>query len=299
MKCRICKEEAVVALQSHNTAFCAQCFLNFFTHQVSRGIAMFDLFQAHERILVALSGGKDSLALCLVLKELDYKIAGLHLDLGIPSSSPKARACVEGFCAKHSIPLHIVDFVAEGVGIKEVKAKLRRPICSACGTLKRYYFNKTALDLGFDALATGHNLDDEVSRLFSNTLRWDESYLSKQGPYLPASPGFVRKVKPLWRVSEFVTANYAFLKDIDIHTAPCPYSQGASFPVLKNLMHNLELAMPGRKLDFYQGFLKRGRPYFAANTQPENTLKPCQKCGYPTAAEDLCSVCRIKELLAS
>lgn len=88
-------------------------------------------------------------------------------------------------------------------------------ICSACGKIKRHYFNKTALEEGFTALATGHNLDDEIARLFSNTLRWDVGYLSDQGPRLDGEDGFARKVKPFWRLTEFETATYAFLEEIE------------------------------------------------------------------------------------
>jgi uncharacterized protein (TIGR00269 family) len=177
-----------------------------------------------------------------------------------------------------------------------VRERLRRPVCSACGKIKRHFFNKVALDEGFDALATGHNLDDEVARLFSNTLRWDTAYLSDQGPLLPGESGFARKVKPLWRLTEFETANYAFLMGIENHYAPCPYSPGASFTVLKGLLQRLEAAMPGRKLDFYQGFLARGRPVFARREAEEGlTLTPCPQCGYPTSSGGLCGVCRIRE----
>ena len=193
----------------------------------------------------------------------------------------------------------VKEMAAEGLPIPLVKARLNRPICSACGKIKRHFFNKVALDEGFDALATGHNLDDEVARLFSNTLRWDTSYLSDQGPRLDSENGFSRKVKPLWRLSEFETANYAFLMGIENHYAPCPYSPGASFTTLKGLMQNLEFAMPGRKLDFYQGFLSRGRPVFARREAEEGlTLAPCTECGYPTSSGDRCGVCRIRSALA-
>lgn len=298
MKCKICKAEAVVALRSHNAAFCPECYKDFFARQVQRGIESRKLFTRSERILVALSGGKDSLALMLELSRQGYAVTGLHIDLGIPGSSAAARAGVERFCARHGLALMVREMSAEGLPIPQVKARLHRPVCSACGKIKRHYFNKVALDEGFDALATGHNLDDETARLFSNTLRWDTAYLSDQGPRLDSEQGFVRKVKPLWRLSEFETANYAFLMGIDVHTAPCPYSPGASFTALKGLLQRLEAAMPGRKLDFYQGFLARGRPVFARREAEEGVrLAPCTACGYPTSSGDLCGVCRIREAL--
>ena len=282
MKCKICKATAVVALRSHNAAFCPDCYLKFFARQVEKGIEGQKLFTRDERILVALSGGKDSLALMLELSRQGYDVTGLHIDLGIPESSPVARGVVERFCAKHGLKLMVKELAAEGLAIPLVKERLNRPVCSACGKIKRHFFNKVALDEGFDALATGHNLDDEVARLFSNTLRWDTAYLSDQGPRLDGEDGFARKVKPLWRLTEFETANYAFLMGIEHHYAPCPYSPGASFSTLKALLQRLEAAMPGRKLDFYQGFLARARPVFARREAEEAAIPPrpatCAAC---------------------
>ena len=69
LKCKICKATAVVALRSHNAAFCPDCYLKFFARQVEKGIEGQKLFTRDERILVALSGGKDSTAMLLRLLE--------------------------------------------------------------------------------------------------------------------------------------------------------------------------------------------------------------------------------------
>ncbi|MDR0339008.1 MAG: adenine nucleotide alpha hydrolase family protein [Desulfovibrio sp.] len=300
MKCTRCKATAAVALPSRNSGFCESCFLDFFTGQVEKGIRRHQLFSHEDRILVALSGGKDSLALMFELKRLGYNVTALHIDLAIPRSSEDARAVVEAFCAKHDLKLIVKEMAAEGLPIPMVKARLKRPICSACGKIKRHYFNRVAHEEGFTVLATGHNLDDEVARLFSNTLRWDTAYLSDQGPALAAAQdhSFIRKVKPLWRLSEFETANYAFLRGIDWHFAPCPYSRGASFTFHKHIWAAIEEKMPGRKLDFYQNFLERGRPVFAAAEEHNgNQLRPCDQCGMPTS-QPTCGVCRIRAAIA-
>lgn len=298
MKCKRCQALAAVALPSHHAGFCPDCFREFFSRQVEKGIESHHLFTREDRVLVALSGGKDSLSLMLELARQGYDVTGLHIDLSIPESSPKARGVVERFCDKHGLNLLVREMLAEGMPIPLVKARLKRPICSACGKIKRHFFNKVAIEGRFTALATGHNLDDEVARLFSNTLRWDVSYLSDQGPRLNESDdegGFARKVKPLWRLSEFEIANYAFLEGIEHHHTSCPYSAGASFTFYKGLWHQLEEEMPGRKLAFYLDFLSKARPVFAK--QEEETgmeLAPCERCGYPTSA-GVCGVCRIKE----
>ena len=298
MKCKRCQATAIVALPSHHAGFCPDCFLEFFDRQVEKGIRKHNLFTPDDRILVALSGGKDSLSLILALSRQGYDVTGLHVDLGIPGSSAAARGVVERFCAKHGFRLLVREMEKEGLAIPLVKARLKRPICSACGKIKRHFFNRTALEDGYTALATGHNLDDEVARLFSNTLRWDVGYLSDQGPRLDGEDGFARKVKPFWRLTEFEIANYAFLSGIENHYAPCPYSEGASFTFYKHLWHQLEEAMPGRKSAFYIDFLEKGRPAFKAREAEQALpLAPCARCGYPTSAE-VCGVCRIREAVA-
>lgn len=297
MKCRRCHAEAAVALPSHNSAFCPECFLDFFSRQVARGIEEHGLMTRSDRVLAALSGGKDSLALMLELSRQGYDVTALHIDLGIPGSSAEARAVVERFCARFGFRLIVRETAAEGLAIPDVKEAVKRPICSVCGRIKRHIFNRVAREGGFNVLATGHNLDDEVARLTSNTLRWDTGYLADQGPMLEDTEGFARKVKPLWRLTEYETANYAFLMGLENHYAPCPYSRGASFSTLKSMWIGLEEKMPGRKMHFYQGFLARGRSAFRAVAPDDSEiLAPCPSCGSPTSSH-VCGYCRIRSLV--
>ncbi len=296
MKCRRCKIPAVVALPSHHTAFCKDCFLLFARRLVERAIKEHRMFTPEDRILIAISGGKDSLALSWQLKELGYTVSGLHIDLGIPESSPIARGYTERFCAANDIPLHVIETASLGLAMCDVKRRIRRPICSVCGQTKRYLFNKHAQENGYTVLATGHNLDDETSRLFANVMRWDVEYLSDQGPVMPAEKGFAKKVKPLYRLSEYETANLCFLAGIDYGYAPCPYSSKASFPLYKKILAELEDIQPGRKIRFYDGFLKDGRSGFAPRGETTVEIQPCTKCGYPTSAGE-CGFCRLTELM--
>lgn len=294
MKCSRCKKLACVSLPSHNAGFCPECFPLFFSKQVATAIRREKMFTLDERILVALSGGKDSLGLMLELKLQGYDVTGLHIDLGIPDSSWKARKKVEDFCEKNELNLEVFEMEKWGLPISDVKKYVDRPVCAVCGKMKRHHFNRIAHEGGYDALATGHNLDDEVARLFANTLRWDTAYLSDQGPVLQAAEGFVRKVKPLFRLTEFETANYAFLKGIEIHSDPCPYSGGASFTNHKALWGELEFRSPGQKFQFYNGFLQRGKAAFAAlEKEIGSDLKPCEECNSPTSV-GVCSICRIR-----
>jgi len=301
MKCKRCKKPAAVALPSHNTAFCPECYLIFFARQVERAIHAQKMFSHDDTLLIAISGGKDSLAVTWQLAKLGYNVTGLHLDLGIGESSIKARQTTETFCSAFHIPLQIVEFAKEGLAIPLVKQKIKRPICSVCGQLKRHFFNKMALEGGFTTLITGHNLDDEIARLFSNTLAWDTTYLQAQSPVLPAEQGFAKKVKPLYTLSEFETANLCFLAGIEYGYHPCPFSRGASFTSYKTLFNQLEELQPGRKRSFYQKFLEQGRPHFQNEQEITRQLHPCPVCGFPTSTpeDDPCGVCRIRELMRS
>lgn len=299
MKCRRCKALAQIKLPSHNTGFCPECFFQFFSRQVSKAIRRHKMFDKDDRILVCLSGGKDSLALMYELGRLGYNVTGLHIDLAIPGSSEVVLDVVESFCRKYDFPIIVKHMAQEGLPIPEVKRRVHRPICSVCGKIKRHYFNLAGIEGEFDVLATGHNLDDETARLFANTIRWDVSYLGHQTPSLPAENGFIRKVKPLYRLTEFETANYAFLRGINYHSAGCPFSPGASFTGHKQLLEDLEYERPGAKILFYDNFLKHARSVFTHASQEERgELTHCEQCGMPSPVS-VCGVCGLKSRLAA
>jgi len=297
MKCKRCGALAAVKLPSHHAGFCPDCFERFFQKQIETAVRRHGMIQPDDKVLVAVSGGKDSLGLIRVLSELGHNVEGLHIHLGIPDASDPVCERTETYCRENGFRLHVLRMAEVGLAIPKVKDAVHRPICSVCGKIKRHYFNRFAYENGFTALATGHNLDDEVARLFANTLRWDAAYLGSQGPTLPAEGKFVRKIKPLCRVTEFETAAYCFFKGINHWKAACPYSGGASFTGHKKLFADLEERSPGQKTAFYEAFLAKGRPYFAgASREGAQTLYSCEKCGFPSSSE-ICGVCRIRDLV--
>jgi len=296
MKCRICGKKAVVCLSHHKLALCKEHYPQWFKRQVLKTISEFKMFSKNERILVAVSGGKDSLSLWKVLVELGYKVVAFHIDLGISGFSEKARQVCEEFARTIGSPL-IVYSVKENFGftIEEVVKKLRRKdYCSVCGTFKRYIMNRFAVERNFSAVATGHNLDDESAQLLSNVLRWDLGYLGRQFPVLPKSEGFAKKVKPFAFLTEKEIVSYAVISKIPFFDEPCPYAREATSPVYKRALAMLEHEMPGTKLRFYKQFLKSAKPLFEKEAKKEVKLEKCEVCGMLTSAK-VCSVCRIVE----
>ena len=180
----------------HNTSLCKDCFTEFLHTQVRRAIKSHRMFAADDRILVAVSGGKDSLTLWGILLKLGYRADALYVDLGIGDYSGRSKQKVQRFtdtvAAAYQSKLHVHTVEQEqGAGIRELATLVHRPTCSTCGTMKRYQFNRVAVEQDYDVMATGHNLDDEAARLLGNVLHWQTDYLDKQTPSLPASLGWV------------------------------------------------------------------------------------------------------------
>ncbi len=292
MKCTRCKAPAEVQLRAHNSNFCRPCFVFIFRRQVERAIEKQCMFSRDEPVLIAVSGGKDSLALWEVLVELGFTTTGLHLSLGIGAYSDASTEKTVAFAEARGLPLITVPLAADGLAVPDVAALTRRPACSACGTMKRHYFDQLAIDRGFPVVVTGHNLDDEAARLLGNTLHWQMEHLARQRPVLePTHPRFVRKVKPLYRISEYETAVYAFMRGIDYVVDECPNATGASQLVYKDMLNRLETASPGSKLIFLREFLQRGQRGLSTDV-PASPPQTCEHCGMPAYAT-LCGFCRL------
>lgn len=294
MKCTKCgRQNAVIALKRHNSGFCREHFLEYFRNQIRRAVSEFRMFTPEDRILVAVSGGKDSLVLWDVLLEFGYRADGLYVDLGIGEYSSNSTETVRAFAEKRGATLRQVSVAGQyGFTIPEAARELRRAACSPCGLSKRYIFNREALEGGYDVVATGHNLDDEAAVLFGNVIRWNTGYLGRQYPVLKENPdGLVRKVKPLIRLTERETASFAVLVGIDYVIEECPKAVGARSHLYKALLNDLEIQSPGSKQQFLFGFLERGRPPF--KDSDDCVLTSCPECGQPTSRQGPCAFCQV------
>jgi uncharacterized protein (TIGR00269 family) len=294
VKCRKCGGSAVLELRRHNAAFCAPDYLEFFRNQVREAIRRHQMFTREERVLVAVSGGKDSLALWDVLLDEGYPATGLYLDLGIFDYSVESRARCERFAAERGVPL-LIRRVADEVGapVPIIKDVTRRPPCSGCGLSKRYLMNRVALEHGFPVVATGHNLDDEAATLFGSVMHWQTDALPRQSPALPSThPKLVRRVKPLYRLSERETAAYAFLRRIDYIVEECPFAKGATSILHKDILNRMEDASPGAKHNFLFGFLDKARVAFERAEAVD--LHECTRCGQVTTGT-VCAFCKLSD----
>jgi len=287
-------------MRQHKLALCQEHFLEWFLEQTQRAIKRYHMFDRGDKILVAVSGGKDSLSLWDVLLRLGYNVEGLHIQLGIDGGdySAKSLEFVERFAAeREGARFQVVDIKATyGKSVPELARETRRgrKICALCGLIKRHEMNRIAYEGGYAAIATGHNLDDEVATLFGNVLRWQTGYLARQAPVLPSThPRLARRVKPFCRLYERETAAYAIVRGIAYIYEECPFAEGAKTLFYKGLLNQLEARSPGAKLGFYLSFLQAKEEGLFAEVKERVELRECERCGQPTTAPGLCAFCRL------
>jgi uncharacterized protein (TIGR00269 family) len=310
MKCKVCRVHAVVDIRRHNAAFCGPHFLEHVKGQVAKAIKEHKMFEPQDRLLVAVSGGKDSLALWDILLDLGYDATGFYLDLGIGGYSTRSKTMSIGFAEGRGAKLLVRSLADEhGFTVPELSALTRRVPCSGCGLNKRYEFNRAALEEGFSVLVTGHNLDDEAATLFGNVLHWNVDMLGRQAPVLEerllGAEGeermvFVRKVKPLVRLGERETAAYVVIRGIDYVVEECPMVEGNTQHKYKEALTLIEESSPGTKHQMYFGFLKRAAERFKEADDAVDVVS-CVECGSPTVQWDpevapICSFCKTKAL---
>lgn len=305
MRCRKCGEKAVINMRQHRLSLCKQHYLIWLPDQVERFIKKYQMFTKHERVLVAVSGGKDSLALWDILWKLGYQTEGVYINLGINgdiSYSDRSMEFAQAFANQRRLLLQIIDIKDRYLEtVPEISMRTKRgreKPCSLCGLIKRYVLNQYAVNNEFGVLVTAHNLDDEAAILLANTLDWSLDHLARGEPVLPKKPGFSRKVKPFCRIYEREAAAYTILSEIEYVRDECPFSTGSKQLFYKKHLNEWEDKHPGTKLRFYLKHLTAlEKGAFPVRQDLADILvhQLCPNCGQPTITKGLCAFCRLFE----
>ncbi len=301
MYCHRCQKMAAIRMRQHRLQFCKDHFIEWMLERTSHTIKNLGMFGHTERVLVAVSGGKDSLSLWDVLWQLGYQAEGMYIHLGIESQehySDSSEYFAQRFADERGLKLHVVNVRQQfGKSVPEFAALKKwgkdRP-CGVCGMIKRHIMNQAAKDLGFGVLATAHNLDDEAAVLMVNTMSWQVELMRRQSPVLNASSGLPRKVKPFCRFYERETAAYALSRGIEYVEEECPHALGSTQLYYKDLLNRMESEHPGYKTQFYAGFLSAREALFGRSEVEEIPEgHNCPNCGQPTTSSGLCTFCRL------
>lgn len=301
MYCHHCGQMAAIRMKEHRLQLCKDHYLEWVVQQTEHTIHKFGMFTRSKPLLVAVSGGKDSLSLWDVLWRLGYQAEGMYINLGIESEGHYSDASehhARRFAEQRQLNLHVVNLKqAYGKSIPEFASQKKwgkeRP-CAVCGMAKRHIMNQAAIDHGFGVLATAHNLDDEAALLMVNTMNWHVNLLRRQSPVLEAGGGLPRKVKPFCRFYERETAAYALLRGIEYVEEECPHSLGSTQLYYKGVLNRMEDEHPGYKLNFYANFWNARQELFGQKVVKDiDEGHLCPTCGQPTTTGEQCAFCKM------
>lgn len=304
--CKLCGGPAAYFIDHARMRLCAGCFTKYYEKKVYNTIMKHGMLRGAGRVAVAVSGGKDSMALLAALSKLiperfpGVELVAIHINLGIEGYSERCQEIVEQVCRRLGIQYVIHDLEdREGYRIPDLRSTpVGRRICGACGTVKRYLMNRIAYELGADRIATGHNLDDVAELLLEFYLKGSVEELVRVRPVSWSSiPKLVTKIKPLIELTERENLYYALARGIPILDAECPLAEGSRMLRRKKLIGLIEREIPGFRHMLYKSHVKRLLPRLE-KTIEEPELRECEECGMPSLSSR-CSYCKLVSRLAA
>ncbi len=311
LKCRYCDRDSVFFRQISGKYLCKDHFLISIENKIQRTVRKYRMFTPQEKVVVGLSGGKDSLTVlynCLKIQR-HYSFAppieAILIDEGIQYYRPESTAIAQKMCEEWDVPLHIVSFRDHfGADLDEVIDNIRNlkiNACTVCGTVRRRLLNETALALKADKLVIGHNLDDTAETFLQNILRNDlDKILSNPPSGNPLDPEgfFVPRIKPLLGIPESEIMLYCYYQEFPIQAIPCPYVE--NFDILRkkvlDFLNLMEIHSPEVKfnlLEMNETLLKRLNSL--QNTKKTENEPVCKYCHNPMGTRrELCYYCELR-----
>lgn len=272
---------------------CSACFSNSIVQKTAKTISKYNMIQNGDVVGVAVSGGKDSLSLLHVLKKMseshNFKIIAITVDEGIPGYRDEALEIVRNFCNNLDVEYRSYAYkdlfdltLKESLELRENE---KTSSCSICGILRRRAIDFGAKDLGVDAIATGHNLDDVLQTFIINVLSGDTNKIGWMEP--ATSTNMMRKIKPLCEIYENEIVFYAFMNEIPFQSEQCPHMNEGIRTEIREFLNSLENHHSGIKNSMYGSVMKLIQIVKDANYKQRRV---CQKCGNQCTGE-VCSVC--------
>lgn len=295
MKCHRCENQAVYTRKYSGEHLCSKCFSNSIVRKTAKTISKYNMIKNDELVAVAVSGGKDSLALLKIIHEMsishNFRIKAITIDEGITGYRNEALEIVKKFCDDLEIEYKVYSYkelfeltLDEALELREND---KTSSCSICGTLRRRAIDYAAKDIGANVIATGHNLDDTLQTFVINMLSGDTNKIGWMNP--DNSSNSLRKIKPFCEIYEAEIVFYAFTNDIPFQSEPCPHMNEGIRTEIREFLNSLEKQHSGIKNNLYQSILRVSEIVKDSNYK-EKTI--CTKCGSECTG-NVCSVCNM------
>ncbi|MDM7912261.1 MAG: TIGR00269 family protein [Methanotrichaceae archaeon] len=294
-KCDKCHSRAIIFQKYSGMRLCSVHFEEDVRRKIRESIRETGIFARRARVAVALSGGRDSSVLLCVLKDLfskrkDVELVAIMIDEGIEGYRPKTLGFAKALAERLEVPYVTKSFKdAFCVTADEVASQERdQATCSFCSVMKRSLLAKAARELNADALATGHNLDDEAQMIFQSYLKGDIDSLFRLRSQR-SQPGLVHWIKPLRRIPEEEVALYAMTHcPSSVDSGGCPHGKDAMRLEIKNMLNDFEARHPGTKYSLLRSLDR----ILDLQSDPAFLVTPCQRCGEPCDGA-VCQSCRM------
>lgn len=286
--------------------------MDYFEDKVFKTINKYQLIGRNEKLCVAVSGGKDSLAVLYLTKKYLEKnnlpinnLSALAINEGIGQYRGKTLVDLKKFCNEHGVPLTMVSFEEElGKTLDQAypliyKDTNKKP-CNVCGVWRRYLLNKHAKKIGADKVITGHNLDDEAQAIIMNIFKANTRLAARLGPVSGVEEHdlFIPRVKPLYFCAEKEVRLYALLKNFQIQFIECPYSKEGYRHHIQEMLNDFEHKYKGTKQGIVNSFLAM-LPSLQNQEKEMSETGKIQQCGKCQEAsnKETCNACLMKEAI--
>ena len=298
-RCSLCSEPAVIRLRNPDRHLGAEHFSLDLTGRVRQTVISHQLISDGDRIAAAFSGGKDSTALLLLLKEIipawrDVSLVAITIDEGIGGYRDETIRAAKRLANDLKIEHRIVAFHDMfGKDLDTILAGREERACSFCGILRRKALSSAARDAVATRIATGHNLDDEAQSVLMNVLRGDLSRLLRTSS---SSSGdcFLPRIKPLMAISEKEIAVYLAVCGRFPDLPECPYTWYALRAEIRSRLSAFELRYPGTMHNLVAGNERLKKEL--AGVPCSEDISRCVECGEPCSGT-VCQTCRLIQKL--
>ena len=251
-----------------------------------------------KKIIVALSGGKDSTVTAYFLKKFGYNIEGFHINLEIRGYSDRCLKAVKKLCGDLGIKGSFYNIKKEmgssmcylRSGIQS-RAKGVIKNCAICGVIKKWIINKKVRELKADKIATGHNLDDEAQTFLMNIFKGSPQLSANLGIITRNIPDkkFIPRIKPLFYIPENEIRKYSKKKKLPVVYEKCPCAIDSYRIQVREFLNTLSNKDK-------ENIIKNFEKLFPRIKKTEDPrIRYCEVCGEP-ARRRLCKRCSLMEL---